>query len=84
MIPMIRETMLDGYRPLKPGRIHMRCPTCGRKVSNVPRSGYDPHDAALLVIPCARDNKCGAGGFIEGGDYFDKNGELIKWWEREQ
>lgn len=78
-----RETMFDGYRKLKPGHIHLRCPGCGRKVSNVPKAEYDPKSAALLLILCGKDNRCGSGGFIEGGDYFDAKGELVKWWEQE-
>jgi hypothetical protein len=30
-----------GFSRLRPGRIHLLCPSCGRKQSNVPRS-VDP------------------------------------------
>jgi hypothetical protein len=61
---------LRGYRPLRPGRIHLLCPLCGRKMSNIPRADYDPKQAALCVIPCDKHS----GLKVEGGEYFDKRG----------
>jgi hypothetical protein len=48
---------MDGYKPLKAGRIHLRCPKCGRKMSNGPRADYDPLEAVLIETHC--ENCCG-------------------------
>ena len=63
----------SGFRKLKPGCIHMRCPSCGRKQSNMKRSEHDHPTAFLVEMEC--DN-CGAGNF-ESLDYFDKRGRAL-------
>jgi len=61
-----------GYAKLRPGKIHLFCPICKRKMSNVPRDFTDPPDAVLVHIVC---DKCGHGGWIEGPEcYLDANG----------
>ena len=57
-----------GFRPLKAGRIHLRCPKCGRKQSNMPRMPYDPPRAVLVEIFC---NQCGAGGKTDFSGYYN-------------
>lgn len=64
-----------GFRPLRPGRIHIYCPGCGRKMSNIERTPYDPPTAVLAHVPCER---CSAGCKVEGAtDYLDANGESV-------
>jgi len=62
-----------GFRPLRRGRIHMRCPLCGRKQSNVRRERYDPEGAVLAEIPCPKHD----GLKDPTTDYFDALGEPI-------
>lgn len=38
----------------KPGRIHLRCPGCGRIASNVDRNQYDPPEAHIVVACCEK------------------------------
>lgn len=63
-----------GYEKLKQGRIHLYCPGCGRKMSNVERADYDPVNAHLCHVYC--DNCCvGCKGNEE--QYLDKNGKFM-------
>jgi len=70
----------QGFAPLRTGRIHLLCPQCGRKMSNVLRSDFDPPNAALYVIPCDK-SRCSGGCKIEGGDYFSADGHPINLFE---
>jgi len=63
-----------GFHALKPGRIHVLCPRCGRKFSNVPRAEYDPPTAVLAHIWCER---CSAGCKEDLAGYLDKNGKRV-------
>jgi hypothetical protein len=66
-----------GYRKHRPGRIHLYCNHCGRKVSNVLRTEYDPPNAVLAHLPCER---CSEGCFIDGASmYLDAYGRTIEW-----
>jgi hypothetical protein len=66
-----------GFKPHKPGRIHLYCPGCGRKLSNMRRFEGDPERAVLAHIPCER---CSVGCKIEGPSaYLDANGKTIYW-----
>jgi hypothetical protein len=69
-----------GFRPHRPGRIHLFCPSCGRKVSNMPRFEHDPPTAMLAHIPCER---CSVGCKIDGPSlYLDAEGRRVEWdWE---
>jgi hypothetical protein len=62
-----------GFKPLQPGRIHLMCPKCGRKQSNMPRCEFDPQSAFLVSIECP---KCNAGDF-GGAAYFDRDGNEV-------
>ena len=64
-----------GFRKLRPGRIHMRCWTCGRKQSNMPRESYDPTTAVLAQFPCPRCADTGAKGVNVA--YFDARGAEV-------
>jgi hypothetical protein len=57
--------------------INLKCPHCGKQVNNVERAEWDPPQATLLVIPC----ECTQGCKIEGGDYYDKEGNEVDWFE---
>ena len=63
----------SGFHQLKPGRIHLRCPSCGMKRSNVDRSEYDPATAVLLEAKCP---EC-CGGDFDSPEYFDSNGCFV-------
>lgn len=65
-----------GYRRLKPGRIHLYCPKCKRKVSNAQRSEHDPPNAHLLHYPC---DKCSMGDKVDMNDYMDAEGRWLDW-----
>jgi ribosomal protein L37E len=65
-----------GYRKLRPGRIHIYCPKCGRKHSNGYRNEYDPPRAELVHTWCER---CGAGGKDLPETYLDAKGREISY-----
>lgn len=46
------ELRTSGFSRLREGRIHIRCPQCGRKQSNALRESYDPPLATLAEIGC--------------------------------
>lgn len=69
-----------GYAPLRPGRIHIYCPHCGRKQSNGFRGEYDPPRATLVHTWCDR---CGSGGKDSPETFFDDQGKEIPWEEIE-
>lgn len=69
-----------GFHRLRPGRIHVYCPHCGRKASNVERDEYDPPRAALVHMRCDR---CGSGGKDSPETFFDAAGKEISWDEIE-
>lgn len=68
----IKKLRTDGFAKLKSGRIHLRCPICGRKQSNTVRQEYDPINAFLFEVPC--DNHT---GLKPTGIYFDTLGQAI-------
>jgi hypothetical protein len=63
-----------GYAKLRPGRIHLYCPKCGRRMSNADREAtYDPPDAVLSHVWCCGDS--------DGPPrYFDADGVEIDYW----
>lgn len=67
-----------GYAPLRPGRIHMYCLGCKRKMSNIHRQEYDPPRAELVQSFCAKhDGKDPPEHFLDG------DGKEIPWEEIE-
>ncbi len=64
-----------GFAKLRDGRIHMRCPSCGRKWSNMKRQSYDPPNGFLAELGC---EKCSMGGKDMGESYFDASGTYIE------
>ena len=65
----------SGFKPLKPGRIHLRCPSCGRKQSNMPRHPEHDHPTAFLAeVLCPN---CDAGTKDAGTDFYDKRGREL-------
>lgn len=70
-----------GFRPLRPGRIHIYCPGCGRKMSNIERSADDPARAVLMHCLCER---CGQGCKSDGVVYMDTDGQEVAWWDEER
>lgn len=69
-----------GFQKLRPGRIHIYCPKCGRKMSNGVRGEYDPPRAELVHVFCER---CGAGGKEACEVFLDGRGREIPWREVE-
>jgi hypothetical protein len=64
----------SGFKPLKPGRIHVRCPVCGRKLSNMARGEDDPSSAVLAETWCPR---CVGSDYDSGTDFFDADGGRV-------
>lgn len=66
---------LGRFKPLKPGKIHLRCSRCKNTRSNMARSDFDPAGAAVMVLNyCPR---CDTGGGFEDVAYYDRNGVEI-------
>jgi hypothetical protein len=65
-----------GFKPLKEGRIHFRCPVCGRKQSNMKRDEYDPEGAFLYEVACDKA-KCSGGCKDLWADWFDAKGNKM-------
>jgi len=65
MSQRLRALPYAGYARFRPGRIHLFCPSCHRKVSNSPRNDDpkigppDPPTAVLAVCLC--DGACSNG-----------------------
>lgn len=53
------DSLMAGFKPLKAGRIHFRCPQCGRKMSNMKRDAYDPPRAVMTEIACPKHSDQG-------------------------
>jgi hypothetical protein len=67
-------TFLKGFHRLRAGKIHLQCPKCRRKMSNIDRCDHDPDTAVLVQIFCER---CGAGGKDAESYYFDAQGREL-------
>lgn len=65
-----------GYAKLRPGRIHVFCPKCRRKLSNAVRGKFDPPRAELVQTHCER---CGQGGKEADETFFDGRGRRVSW-----
>ena len=66
-----------GYHPHRKGMMHLYCPSCGLKRSNLPRAEYDPPTAVLAHVPCER---CSEGCKVDGPSlYLDANGLSVDW-----
>jgi hypothetical protein len=64
-----------GYSKLRPGRIHIYCPKCHRKMSNAHRTKLDPPTAVLMHSWC---EKCSD---TDGMPiYLDAEGKFIDYW----
>lgn len=63
------------FKPLNPGKIHLKCSRCKNTRSNMERSDFDPANAAVMVLNyCPR---CDKGGGFEETTYYDANGKEI-------
>ena len=65
---------LEGFGRLMEGRIHLRCPKCGRKMRNIRREKNDHPKAVLVEILCP---ECVGGDFGEEVFFYDGNGDEI-------
>jgi hypothetical protein len=63
-----------GFKPHRSGRIHLFCPGCRRKLSNMPRDKYDPPKAVLVKVFC--DN-CSVGGKDSSQHFRDARGRHL-------
>jgi hypothetical protein len=73
----LHELRTTGFAKLRDGRIHVRCPDCGRKQSNAARlPDQDPSNATLIEVVCAR---CGQGCKDPESFWFDAEGNEIRW-----
>lgn len=63
------------FKPLKPGKIHLKCGRCGNTRSNMDRADFDPESAVVMVLNyCPR---CDKGGGFEETAYYDAHGKEI-------
>jgi hypothetical protein len=63
------------FKPLKPGKIHLKCRRCKNTRSNMARSDSDPARAVVMVLNyCPR---CDRGGEFEDVAYYDASGAEI-------
>ena len=81
---MSRDVLLlrtTGFAKLREGRIHNRCYSCGRKISNQRRMDYDPTIAFLCESECPR---CGNRSGSKDAEwyYFDSDGNQLAWCEK--
>lgn len=65
-----------GYAKLRPGRIHLFCPGCKRKQSNVPRNvgGSFPDDPPRAVLAHVHCEKCSVGSKDSSTIYLSAHG----------
>ena len=63
-----------GYSTLRRGRIHMLCPSCGRKQSNGYRDKLDPPSAVVASFLCDR---CDSGTKDGDARYRDAQGREL-------
>jgi hypothetical protein len=63
-----------GYKPLRHGRIHVWCPKCHRRLSNMPRQEHDPPSAELVQTWC---DGCSSGCKDTPEYYFDGEGRTV-------
>lgn len=59
-----------GFNRLRPGRIHVFCPGCGMKRSNMPRAESAPFDPPTATLVGAYCERCSDGCKIEGPAFF--------------
>lgn len=63
-----------GFKPLRAGHIHIFCPKCRRRLSNIPKLPTDPPNATLCHSWCLRCSQ----GCKECPEYFfDHRGKRI-------
>ncbi len=67
----------SGFRKLRSGCIHLRCPKCGRKQSNNMRHPDDHPTAFLMELLC---ENCDAGTKDAGAEWYDKRGRQLDSW----
>lgn len=66
-----------GFHTIRPGRIHLYCPNCKRKMSNMRRAEWDPPKAEVVKTLCpkccdllaAKDPPC---------NYLDARGRYVE------
>jgi hypothetical protein len=63
-----------GYQKHRKGRLHLFCPACHRKMSNVPRGPMDPPSAVLSHTYCER---CSEGCKESPELFFDEQGRPL-------
>lgn len=70
-----------GFARLRTGCVHVWCPRCKRKLSNMPRQKFDPPRATLVHSFCER---CSQGCKDTPEWYFTARGKQIGWDEVER
>lgn len=67
---------VSGFKKALPGRIHLRCPKCGRKQSNARRHPEFDHPTAYLAEDLC--DKCDAGCKDSAPTYYTRKGRAIR------
>lgn len=66
-----------GFSRLRTGKIHVFCPRCKRKLSNMPRQDDDPKSAELVHCCCER---CSSGCKDVPQFFFNGRGKRVVMW----
>jgi hypothetical protein len=62
------------FPPGRPGRIHMRCWSCGRRQANSPRQRFDPDAAVVVELLCPA---CAEGTKDATQTFYDATGVVM-------
>lgn len=75
-MPLITIPGVGRFKPLKAGRIHLKCRRCKATRSNMARAEHDDPAAVVMVLNyCPR---CDKGGEFEDVAYFDAAGKELQ------
>ncbi len=64
-----------GFKTLRRGRIHVFCPKCKRRLSNMPRQDHDPKSSELVHCWCDR---CSSGCKETPEYHFNNRGRRVQ------
>ena len=71
---MAERDRMAGWPKLREGKIHLRCYSCGRRMSNIDRDEYDTPNAVLVEAECDKHT----GSMEPPTFYYDASGTEIR------